>query len=44
MIRYQYANLDGNNVFYREAGTNTAPTIQPKNSTATTTKFSSGTV
>jgi pimeloyl-ACP methyl ester carboxylesterase len=27
MIRYQYANLDGNNVFYREAGPNTAPTI-----------------
>lgn len=27
MIRYQYANLDGNNVFYRKAGPNAAPTI-----------------
>src|SRR5215469_6339009 len=27
MIKYQYANVDGVKIFYREAGTKTAPTI-----------------
>lgn len=27
MIRYQYANVDGHEIFYREAGPQTAPTV-----------------